>query len=161
MSLQRAAPALAEDRLAWLDRTGGSSDVSRSTLRMNYRHAFHAGNFADVVKHAVLARVIAHLREKETPFRVIDTHAGAGLTRLTGPEASRTGEWQHGIGRVIGAAFAPDARVLLTPYLEAIAKFNRTARSRSIRALRCSCWHGCASRIGFWRASSCPPSLRA
>jgi 23S rRNA (adenine2030-N6)-methyltransferase len=91
---------------------------------MNYRHAFHAGNFAEVVKHAVLARVIAHLREKQTPFRVIDTHAGAGLTRLTGPEASRTREWRQGIGRVIGAALPSNARVLLAPYLEAIAKFN-------------------------------------
>ena len=91
---------------------------------MNYRHAFHAGNFAEVVKHAVLARVIAHLRKKQTPFRVIDTHAGAGLTRLTGPEASRTREWRQGIGRVIGAALPSNARVLLAPYLEAIAKFN-------------------------------------
>jgi 23S rRNA (adenine2030-N6)-methyltransferase len=46
---------------------------------MNYRHAFHAGNFADVVKHAVLARILVHLREKPQAFRVIDTHAGAGL----------------------------------------------------------------------------------
>ena len=55
---------------------------------MNYRHAFHAGNFADVVKHATLARVIAHLKEKPAAFRMIDTHAGAGLYDLTGPEAT-------------------------------------------------------------------------
>ena len=49
---------------------------------MNYRHAFHAGNFADVLKHAVLARILVHLRAKPAAFRVIDTHAGAGLYDL-------------------------------------------------------------------------------
>ena len=53
---------------------------------MNYRHAFHAGSFADVVKHAVLVRILAHLRAKPAPFRVIDTHAGAGLYDLAGPQ---------------------------------------------------------------------------
>jgi 23S rRNA (adenine2030-N6)-methyltransferase len=91
---------------------------------MNYRHAFHAGNFADVVKHAVLARVVAHLREKESAFRIIDTHAGSGLTRLTGPEASRTGEWRQGIGRLLAATLEPEVRALLSPYLDAIARHN-------------------------------------
>ena len=57
---------------------------------MNYRHAFHAGNFADVLKHVVLTRIIAHLRLKPKPFRVIDTHAGTGLYDLSGDEAERT-----------------------------------------------------------------------
>jgi 23S rRNA (adenine2030-N6)-methyltransferase len=57
---------------------------------MNYRHAFHAGSFADVVKHAVLMRILVHLRGKPAAFRVIDTHAGAGLYDLAGPEASRS-----------------------------------------------------------------------
>ena len=70
---------------------------------MNYRHAFHAGNFADVVKHAALARIVAHLKEKPAAFRVIDTHAGAGLYDLGGPEASRTGEWREGIGKLLAA----------------------------------------------------------
>jgi 23S rRNA (adenine2030-N6)-methyltransferase len=91
---------------------------------MNYRHAFHAGNFADVVKHAVLARVVAHLKEKPAAFRVIDTHAGAGLYDLAGPEASRTGEWRDGIGKLLGAGLEPAERDLLAPYLEAIAAFN-------------------------------------
>src|SRR2546423_12120477 len=91
---------------------------------MNYRHAYHAGNFADVVKHAVLARIIAHLKEKPAAFRVIDTHAGAGLYDLAGPEASRTGEWRDGIGRLVGAAIEPAARELFAPYLEAVAAFN-------------------------------------
>src|SRR5207248_2826237 len=91
---------------------------------MNYRHAFHAGSFADVVKHAVLARIVAHLKEKPAAFRVIDTHAGAGLYDLSGPEASRTGEWRDGIGKLVAAELAPAARALLAPYLDAIAAFN-------------------------------------
>ena len=94
---------------------------------MNYRHAFHAGNFADVVKHAVLARVIEHMKLKDAPFRVIDTHAGAGLYALDGPEAAKTGEWQGGIGRLIGADRAPlttPVRTLLAPYLDAVAAEN-------------------------------------
>src|ERR1051325_8049699 len=91
---------------------------------MNYRHAYHAGNFADVVKHAVLARIVAHLKEKPAAFRVVDTHAGAGLYDLAGPEASRTGEWRDGIGKLVGAKLEPAARELLAPYLDVIAAFN-------------------------------------
>jgi 23S rRNA (adenine2030-N6)-methyltransferase len=91
---------------------------------MNYRHAFHAGNFADVVKHAVLARIVAHLKEKPAAFRVIDTHAGAGVYDVAGPEAARTGEWREGIGKLIAAKLAPAVHELLAPYLEAIAVFN-------------------------------------
>ncbi len=54
---------------------------------MNYRHAYHAGNFADVMKHVILVRVLVHLLKKETPFRVIDTHAGIGRYDLSGEEA--------------------------------------------------------------------------
>jgi 23S rRNA (adenine2030-N6)-methyltransferase len=91
---------------------------------MNYRHAFHAGNFADVVKHAVLARILIHLREKPQAFRVVDTHAGAGLYDLAGPDASRTGEWRAGIGRLIGASLVPPVQTLLAPYLDVVAKLN-------------------------------------
>jgi 23S rRNA (adenine2030-N6)-methyltransferase len=91
---------------------------------MNYRHAFHAGNFADVVKHALLARVLAYLCQKDAAFRVIDTHAGAGLTDLASDEALRGAEWQDGIGRVWQHAFEPDVAALLAPYLSAIAAFN-------------------------------------
>jgi 23S rRNA (adenine2030-N6)-methyltransferase len=93
---------------------------------MNYRHAFHAGNFADVVKHAILARIIGYLKEKPAPFRVIDTHAGAGVYDLAGPEASRTGEWRNGIGKLVRAKLAPAVRDLLAPYLDTIAAFNPT-----------------------------------
>lgn len=68
---------------------------------MNYRHAFHAGNFADVLKHTVLVRVLLHLLNKETPFRVIETHAGAGVYDLAGDAATRTQEWRGGIGRLM------------------------------------------------------------
>jgi 23S rRNA (adenine2030-N6)-methyltransferase len=69
---------------------------------MNYRHGFHAGNFADVVKHLALIRILLHLRRKETPFAVIDSHAGRGVYDLTSPEAQRTGEAGTGIGKLRG-----------------------------------------------------------
>ena len=68
---------------------------------MNYRHAFHAGNFADVMKHIILVLAIEHLRKKSKPFRVIDTHAGCGLYDLRNGEAQRTLEWRNGIGRLV------------------------------------------------------------
>jgi len=94
---------------------------------MNYRHAFHAGNFADVFKHIVLARILVHLRQKPAPFRFIDTHAGAGLHDLNGQEANRTGEWRDGIGRLaavtsgrpIDASLTAPVAELLAPYLAA------------------------------------------
>jgi 23S rRNA (adenine2030-N6)-methyltransferase len=90
---------------------------------MNYRHAFHAGNFADVFKHVILTRILVHLREKPAPFRVIDTHAGAGLYDLSGDDANRTGEWRDGIGRLAGASMAAAvgsaAAELIAPYLAA------------------------------------------
>lgn len=94
---------------------------------MNYRHAYHAGNFADVLKHAVLSRVIEYLKRKDAPFRVIDTHAGIGRYDLTSVEAGKTGEWQSGIARLIGpraATLAPEAARLLQPYFSAIAAEN-------------------------------------
>ncbi|MFM8701953.1 MAG: 23S rRNA (adenine(2030)-N(6))-methyltransferase RlmJ [Hyphomicrobiales bacterium] len=87
---------------------------------MNYRHAFHAGNFADVVKHIVLARCIEHLKAKSAPFRVIDTHAGIGLYDLSGEAAERTGEWRAGIGRLLAAEFSDRIKALIRPYLDTI-----------------------------------------
>lgn len=91
---------------------------------MNYRHAFHAGNFADVLKHVVLARIVVHLGEKPQAFRVIDTHAGSGLYDLTSEAADRTGEWRAGIGRLVEAKLADRVRALLAPYLTAVAAVN-------------------------------------
>jgi 23S rRNA (adenine2030-N6)-methyltransferase len=87
---------------------------------MNYRHAFHAGNFADVMKHALLVRILAYLQRKETPLRVIDTHAGIGLYDLAGDQAQRTGEWGEGIGR-LEAPFAPQVETILAPYRAVVA----------------------------------------
>jgi 23S rRNA (adenine2030-N6)-methyltransferase len=95
---------------------------------VNYRHAFHAGSFADVVKHAVLCRILNYLRAKEAPFRVIDTHAGAGLYDLTGEEASRGGEWYDGIARLMAAQFPEKAAALLAPYLDVIGALNERDR---------------------------------
>jgi 23S rRNA (adenine2030-N6)-methyltransferase len=95
---------------------------------MNYRHAFHAGNFADVVKHAVLVRILVHLCGKPAPFRVIDTHAGAGRYDLFGPEALRGSEWRDGIGRVVAADLDPAVGPLLAPYLAIVAACNPTGR---------------------------------
>jgi 23S rRNA (adenine2030-N6)-methyltransferase len=81
---------------------------------MNYRHGFHAGNFADVVKHLALVAVVQYLCRKPTPFAVIDTHAGRGLYDLEGPEARRTGESANGIGRLRGISDVPP---LLAAYL--------------------------------------------
>jgi 23S rRNA (adenine2030-N6)-methyltransferase len=95
---------------------------------MNYRHAFHAGSFADVVKHAVLARILTHLRAKPAAFRVLDTHAGAGRYDLAGAEASRSPEWREGIARLLAAPVAEPARALLAPYLDAVAGLNPPGR---------------------------------
>jgi 23S rRNA (adenine2030-N6)-methyltransferase len=68
---------------------------------MNYRHAYHAGNFADVLKHSVLFALIQALRVKETPFALVDTHAGSGCYALDGEEAGKTGEYRDGIARLL------------------------------------------------------------
>jgi 23S rRNA (adenine2030-N6)-methyltransferase len=98
---------------------------------MNYRHAFHAGGFADVHKHSVLTRVLLHLRLKPAAFRVIDTHAGAGVYDLSGPEPSRGGEWHHGIERLWQARRRGPPHALLTPYLDAVAALNPSGELRN------------------------------
>jgi 23S rRNA (adenine2030-N6)-methyltransferase len=101
---------------------------------MNYQHAFHAGNFADVHKHVVLVRILEYLRQKTQPFRVIDTHAGCGRYDLFGPQAERAQEWKNGIGRIFAAlrtntyrqevAREIAAQTLLAPYLDVVAALN-------------------------------------
>jgi 23S rRNA (adenine2030-N6)-methyltransferase len=91
---------------------------------MNYRHAFHAGSFADVMKHALLVRALCHLRAKDKPFRVVDTHAGIGLYDLAGEEAGRTLEWQAGVGR-LDEPFAAGVETLLRPYRAVLASTRR------------------------------------
>src|SRR5450432_1871970 len=91
---------------------------------MNYRHAFHAGGFADVIKHIVLVRMLTYLQDKPAPFRVIDTHAGAGVYDLAGEEARRGGEWLTGIARIMQARFSEKTAALIKPYLDIVRAFN-------------------------------------
>jgi len=95
---------------------------------MNYRHAFHAGGFADVIKHIVLVRMLTYLQDKQAPFRVIDTHAGAGVYDLTSDEARRGGEWLTGIARIMQARFSETTAPLLKPYLDIVRAFNPKAQ---------------------------------
>lgn len=88
---------------------------------MNYRHAFHAGNFADVMKHALLARILTHLALKTTPFFVLDTHGGIGLYDLEADEATRTGEWLRGIA-LTEAPFSDEVEQLLAPWRTVLAE---------------------------------------
>ena len=88
---------------------------------MNYRHAFHAGNFADVFKHAVLLALLDALTAKDKPLCYFDTHAGRGAYRLDDPEALKTGEWRDGIGRLFDETKVPEP---LQRYLAAIRACN-------------------------------------
>jgi len=88
---------------------------------VNYRHAYHAGNFADVVKHAVLALAIERLKAKAKPFWALDTHAGVGRYALDDPRAEKTGEWREGLGRLMAAGNPPAA---LLPYRQVVAGLN-------------------------------------
>ena len=88
---------------------------------MNYRHAFHAGNHADVFKHLVLTRLIALMARKEQPFAYLDTHAGLGLYDLRGDQATRTGEFLEGIARLWQAESLPS---LADDYLRVLRRMN-------------------------------------
>lgn len=94
---------------------------------MNYRHAFHAGNFADVFKHVVLVLLLEHLAKKDKPAFLLDTHAGAGLTDLSAAAAARTGESAGGIGRLWPAAL-PDGA--LQRYRRLVGGFNADGNLR-------------------------------
>ncbi|WP_426269469.1 23S rRNA (adenine(2030)-N(6))-methyltransferase RlmJ [Dyella kyungheensis] len=76
---------------------------------MNYRHAYHAGNFADVLKHSVLFALIEAMQAKATPFAFIDTHAGSGCYALDGVEAGKTGEYKDGISRLLFPDLHPNS----------------------------------------------------
>ncbi|MBF2716557.1 23S rRNA (adenine(2030)-N(6))-methyltransferase RlmJ [Agrobacterium vitis] len=91
---------------------------------MNYRHIYHAGNFADVLKHAVLARLVIYLQQKDKAFRVLDTHAGIGLYDLSSDESQKTGEWLGGIGKLLEAELTPTATDVLKPYLDVVRALN-------------------------------------
>ncbi|WP_426012919.1 23S rRNA (adenine(2030)-N(6))-methyltransferase RlmJ [Caulobacter sp. DWR2-3-1b2] len=88
---------------------------------MNYRHAFHAGNFADLQKHAILLALLAALTAKDGPLSVIDTHAGAGAYDLGGEMALRSGEAAAGIGRLLAMKNVP---AVLAPLVAAVKALN-------------------------------------
>ena len=90
----------------------------------SYRHAFHAGNHADVLKHTVLIAALQHLIEKEAALTVLDTHAGAGLYRLDGDFASTSGEAADGVARLF-AATAPTLDPALQAYVDMVSAFNQ------------------------------------
>jgi 23S rRNA (adenine2030-N6)-methyltransferase len=86
---------------------------------MNYRHAFHAGNFADCMKHALLVWLLRALQRKPAPISVLDTHAGAGAYDLFVGPAERTGEWRGGIGRLLDDPPSP-----LAEYVELVRQLG-------------------------------------
>jgi 23S rRNA (adenine2030-N6)-methyltransferase len=99
---------------------------------MNYRHEFHAGNFADVVKHVILTRILLYLTQKETAFRFLDTHAGSGIYDLYAVESAKTSEWKNGIGRLTGEApvrcrLSDSALELIEPYLRIVGALGNPA----------------------------------
>ena len=92
---------------------------------LSYRHSFHAGNYADVVKHLVLAELLAYYRKKDKPWTYIDTHAGAGCYALNSEVAGKTGEFSEGIGRLWGRDDLPEP---LAAYMEIVRQFNPAKR---------------------------------
>ena len=97
---------------------------------MNYRHAFHAGNFADVLKHVVLTMLVEHLKKKPAPFFYLDTHAGRGLYDLSEAQAQRSGEYKNGIGRVLDAPASQ-----LPPEVAAYAELVRQSAGKGHSAI--------------------------
>jgi len=116
---------------------------------MNYRHAFHAGGFADVIKHIVLVRMLTYLQDKQAAFRVIDTHAGAGVYDLTGEEARRSGEWLTGVARIMQAAVGDRAQERAGQRRWEQQRHGKPAimASISVAALSGSAWAPAATRV--------------
>lgn len=94
---------------------------------LSYRHSFHAGNHADVLKHTVQSLIITALKEKEKPFLYLDTHAGAGRYQLSGEHAERTGEYLDGIAKIWQR---DDIPAELEPYMQAVHTYNHNGRLR-------------------------------
>ena len=94
---------------------------------LSYRHSFHAGNHADVLKHTVQSLIIESLKEKDKPFLYLDTHAGAGRYQLGSEHAERTGEYLEGIARIWQQ---DDLPAELEPYINVVKHFNRSGQLR-------------------------------
>ncbi|TAM82146.1 MAG: 23S rRNA (adenine(2030)-N(6))-methyltransferase RlmJ [Candidimonas sp.] len=93
----------------------------------SYRHAFHAGNHADVLKHAIFLYILNYFNRKEAPYTVVDTHAGAGIYDLTGDWASQNAEYVNGFDRLLDA---PDTPPLIEDYLQAVRGVNADGVAR-------------------------------
>ena len=89
---------------------------------LSYRHAFHAGNFADVLKHSVLTLVLEYMTRKEKGFYYIDSHSGAGMYQLADEYAQKTGEYKDGIAKLIDQQDLPEA---IEPYIDLVKDLNR------------------------------------
>ena len=96
----------------------------------SYRHAFHAGNHADVLKHTVLLAVLKHMAQKETPFTVFDTHAGAGLYRLDGDYAQTSAEAAQGFLKLVAAKPTAPLATAVQDYIDMVASFNSAGQSK-------------------------------
>ncbi len=97
---------------------------------MNYRHAFHAGNHGDVLKHVVLSRVLTYMTTKPNALAVLDAHAGIGRYDLSGLEAFKTGEWRGGIGALLQALPVGEVGHLLQPYIKSVQALNGDGQLR-------------------------------
>jgi 23S rRNA (adenine2030-N6)-methyltransferase len=91
---------------------------------LSYRHAFHAGNFADVLKHSVLTLVLEYMARKDKGFIYIDSHSGAGMYSLNDEYAQKTGEYKDGIAKILAAKNDEDFPEALMPYIELLQKLN-------------------------------------
>ena len=121
------------------------------SFQINYRHAFHAGNFADVLKHAVLARVLVYLTRKESPFRFIDTHAGAGPIRSDergGEALAGMARWDRADsdGRAARAESPSSCALILKPLAHMTQRAGRSAILVRQRSPKPSCARRIASR---------------
>ncbi|UUA71356.1 23S rRNA (adenine(2030)-N(6))-methyltransferase RlmJ [Cellvibrio sp. QJXJ] len=88
---------------------------------LSYRHGYHAGNFADILKHTVLVHMLEYMTQKDKPLRIIDTHAGAGVYKLSGPQAQKNREFDTGIGPLWTSSEKPTA---LARLLELVHTLN-------------------------------------
>ena len=121
----------------------------------SYRHGFHAGNHADVLKHMVLVQLLAYLNQKDAAYMVIDTHAGAGVYQLDSDYASKSGEFETGIARLWGQEAVPD---IVADYLQVIHAMNPSGRLRHYPGSPFIPSSGCESKIGCGCSSFIPPT---
>lgn len=96
---------------------------------LSYRHAFHAGNFADVLKHSVLTLVLEYMTRKDKGFYYIDSHSGAGMYQLSDEYAQKTGEYKEGIAKLINNTDIPQA---LQPYIDLVQQLNNDVKELTL-----------------------------